>query len=161
MSHEQQQNLGATSSHKLATESVIAATSTIESQPATSIISIKPEQQLADEKVTYAEKTGRIQALSQFIESMTPLIWSIVLLIVIIPLLGNFTIAHSVTRPPESKSSRPSIVIVEPRPDLSKINQELANAINKAHTIAEAFASKENGINCTLYMDIFCCGSPI
>ena len=143
MSHEQQQNLGATSSHKLATESVIAATSTIESEPATSIISIKPEQQLADEKVTYTEKTGRIQALSQFIKSVTPLIWSIVILIVIIPLLGNFTIAHSVTRPPESKPPQTSIVTVEPRPDLSQINQELANAINKTHRLAQAYASNE------------------
>lgn len=141
MSQEQQQNLGATFSHKSATESVIAATSTIKSEPATSIISIKPEQQLANEKATYIEKTNRIQALSQFIKSVTPLIWSIVLFIVIIPLLGKLAIGH-----PEHPIVQPKphrTVIVEPRPDLSHINQELANAINKAYASAKGFASKE------------------
>ncbi|MGK7877910.1 MAG: hypothetical protein AB4426_32770 [Xenococcaceae cyanobacterium] len=83
--------------------------------------------------------------MSQFIKSVTPLIWCVVILIVIIPLLGRLLIAHSVT-PTTTQVTPPSpdsTIVIEPRPDLSKVNQAVEAAINKAHASAETFASKE------------------
>ncbi len=102
------------------------------------------EQRVESEKVTYAQKTDRIQALSQFVKSVMPLIWLAVILIVIIPLLGRLLIAHSVT--PNTTRINPSpdsTIVIEPRPDLSQVNQALESAIKKAHGSAEAFAAKE------------------
>ena len=102
------------------------------------------EQRVESEKVTYVQKTDRIQALSQFIKSVMPLIWLAVILIVIIPLLGRLLIAHSVT--PNTTKINPSpdsTIVIEPRPDLSQVNQAVESAIKKAHGSAEAFAAKE------------------
>ena len=46
-------------------------------------------------KATYAEKTDRIQAWVQFIRAVAPFIWAIVILVVIIPLVGQLFIAKA------------------------------------------------------------------
>ncbi|NEQ88861.1 MAG: hypothetical protein F6K26_55955, partial [Moorea sp. SIO2I5] len=43
--------------------------------------SVKPEE------VTYTQKTERIQAFTQLIKSVAPLIWTVVIIIVFIPLV--------------------------------------------------------------------------
>lgn len=89
------------------------------------------------EKITYSQKTERLKAIAQFIKTVTPMIWTIVILVVIIPLLGNFIISKSLT------NTATTAVIVSPPHDFSKVNQDIKNAIQTAHTTAENFASKE------------------
>ncbi|MCC3437964.1 MAG: hypothetical protein EAZ39_16675 [Oscillatoriales cyanobacterium] len=89
------------------------------------------------EKISYSEKTERLKVITQFIKTVTPMIWTIVIIVVIIPLLGNFLISKSLT------NTATTTVVVSPPHDFSKINQDLKNAIQKANTTAETFASKE------------------
>jgi hypothetical protein len=89
------------------------------------------------EKISYSEKTERLKVITQFIKTVTPMIWTIVIIVVIIPLLGNFLISKSLT------NTATTTVVVSPPHDFSKINQDLKSAIQKANTTAETFASKE------------------
>jgi hypothetical protein len=89
------------------------------------------------EKISYSEKTERLKVITQFIKTVTPMIWTVVILVVIIPLLGNFLISQSLT------NTATTTVVVSPPHDFSKVNQDIKNAIQTAHTTAETFASKE------------------
>jgi hypothetical protein len=89
------------------------------------------------EKVTYSQKTERLKVIAQFIKTVTPMIWTIVILVVIIPLLGNFIISKSLT------NTATTTVVVSPPHDFSKVNQDVKNAIQTARTTAETYASQE------------------
>ena len=88
-------------------------------------------------KITYSQKTERLKVIAQFIKTVTPMIWTVVILVVIIPLLGHFLISQSLT------NTATTAVVVSPPHDFSKVNQDIKNAIQTAHTTAETFASKE------------------
>ncbi len=89
------------------------------------------------EKITYSQKTERLKVIAQFIKTVTPMIWTIVILVVIIPLLGNFIISKSLT------NTATTAVVVSPPHDFTKVNQDIKKAIQTANTTAETFASKE------------------
>ena len=89
------------------------------------------------QKISYSEKTERLKVITQFIKTVTPMIWTIVILVVIIPLLGNFLISQSLT------NTATTAVVVSPPHDFSKVNQDIKNAIQTANITSEAFASKE------------------
>jgi len=89
------------------------------------------------QKISYSEKTERLKVITQFIKTVTPMIWTIVILVVIIPLLGNFLISQSLT------NTATTAVVVSPPHDFSKVNQDVKNAIQTANITSEAFASKE------------------
>ena len=92
------------------------------------------------EEISYSEKTERLRVIGQFIKTVTPMIWTIVILVVvIIPLLGNFLISQSLT------NTGTTAVVVSPPHDFSKVNQDIKNAIQQSHTTAETFAAKELG----------------
>ena len=90
-----------------------------------------------NEKISYSEKTERLKVITQFIKTVTPMIWTVVIIVVIIPLLGNFLISKSLT------NTATTAIVVAPPHDFSKVNQDIKNAIQTAHTTAETFASKE------------------
>ncbi|TAE95669.1 MAG: hypothetical protein EAZ79_17810 [Oscillatoriales cyanobacterium] len=81
------------------------------------------------EKITYSQKTQRLKVITQFIKTVTPMIWTVVILVVIIPLLGNFLISQSLT------NTATTTVVVSPPHDFSKVNQDIKNAIQKANTV--------------------------
>lgn len=89
------------------------------------------------EKITYSEKTERLRVIAQFIKTVTPMIWTIVILVVIIPLLGNFIISKSLTH------TATTTVVVSPPHDFSKVNRDVKSAIDTARNTAETFAAKE------------------
>ncbi|MEW6493913.1 MAG: hypothetical protein AB1589_15590 [Cyanobacteriota bacterium] len=110
-------------------------------------MSQEQEQQANDKnkKNTYAERTERIQALSQFIRSLTPFVWVAVILIVIIPLLGRGFIANSLSGDsgyPDSRSNR-IVTIDRTLPNPNELERAIATAITDAHTQAERFASAQ------------------
>ncbi len=108
-------------------------------------MSQEQEQQVNDKKVTYAERTDRIQALSQFIRSLTPFVWVAVILIVIIPLLGRGFIANSRSGHLEHRdsSSNPVVTIERTLPNPNQLDRAIATALTDAHTQAEHFASAQ------------------
>ena len=128
MSHEHPQTSDSTSDHK----------------PVTAVTKPEPKQQGVTEKVTYAQKTQRIQAWSQFIKSVAPYIWVAVILIVIIPLLGRGFIAGSLPDLAKSPdSNNPVVTIDKTLPNSNDIDNAIATAIREAHTNAQRFASEQ------------------
>lgn len=127
MSYEQPQNSDSESSH----------------EPAKTITEIEHNQPIASEKVTYTQKTERIQAFSQLIKSVTPFIWVAVILIVVIPLIGRGFIAGSFPDTPKSPESNGHVVTIDRvLPNPNDIDQAIATALQDAHTKAETFASE-------------------
>jgi hypothetical protein len=102
------------------------------------------EQQVRDEEVTYAEKTDRLKAWSQFIQTVTPFVWVAVILLVIIPLLGRGFIANSLSGDSgHSDSGNNSVVIVDRTlPNPNDLDRAIATALKDAHTKAESLASE-------------------
>ncbi len=102
------------------------------------------EQQVRDEEVTYAEKTDRLKAWSQFIQTVTPFVWVAVILLVIIPLLGRGFIANSLSGDSgHSDSGNNSVVIVDRTlPNPNDLDRAIATALKDAHTKAESLASQ-------------------
>ncbi|MEC4812504.1 MAG: hypothetical protein SAK29_04390 [Scytonema sp. PMC 1069.18] len=109
------------------------------------------EQTQNEEKVentTYGDKTERIKALSQFIKSVTPFVWTAVILFVIVPLLGRGFIASSLPNPlsnPNTSNPNTShsteVVIERTQQPWSQIDQDIVAAIKNADNEAKNFAS--------------------
>ena len=127
MSYEQPQNSDSESSH----------------DPAKAITEIEHKPPIAPEKVTYTQKTERLQALSQLIKSVTPFIWVAVILVVVIPLIGRGFIAGSFPDSPKPSESNGHVVTVDRvLPNPNDIDRAIATALQDAHTKAETFASE-------------------
>ncbi len=113
-------------------------------EPVISVTDTEQELQVADEEVTYVQKTDRIKAWSQFIKSVTPYIWAAVIMIVIIPLLGKGLIAGS---SPVDVRNLPNkngeVVIVKKRQPPKDIERAILTALSNAHSKSESFASKQ------------------
>ncbi|WP_199332458.1 hypothetical protein [Anabaena catenula] len=96
----------------------------------------------ADNTATYVAKTDRIRALSQFIKTISPYLWAIIIVVVIIPLLGRGFIANSYHQDiATSGNSKPARVIIDKQSDWNKVDESIVAAIKNANTTAENFAS--------------------
>jgi hypothetical protein len=144
MSDKQQSRSDITPNPNLVQDSAIATTNTTKNQPTNRTPTHQSQQQVETQKVTYIDKTHRLQAWSQLIQSITPFIWVVVILMVIIPLLGRAFIAGSATEKPTdlANKSREEVVIVTP-PNSSQLDQAMLTALQSAHHKAEIFASQE------------------
>ncbi|MEP0885884.1 hypothetical protein NDI49_30605 [Trichocoleus sp. ST-U3] len=112
----------------------------------TKVIPIEPtsQQQKSTTKGTYAEKTNRLQAWVQLIRSVAPFIWAIVILVVIIPLVGQIFIANAFSNKTDTTETNPPVAIVEERlVDWSKVNDAMKLTLDNAYKSAEDYASKE------------------
>ncbi len=90
---------------------------------------------------SYSDKTARIQAVSQLIKTLQPLIWVVVLLVVLFPLTGKYLIDQSLM-------GRPAPVpivkeIVRAAPDWSNVDRDVAAALQTAELDAEVYASQQ------------------
>lgn len=93
---------------------------------------------------TYADKTDRIQVWVQFIRAVAPFIWALVILIVIIPLVGQIFIANAFSNKTSTTETKPSVEVVEEHPvDWSKVNEAMKLTLDNAYKSAEDYASKE------------------
>ena len=97
-------------------------------------MSHEPEQQVNEKKVTYADRTERIQAWSQLIKSVIPFVWVAVILIVIIPLVGRGFIANSVSGNSGHSESEGNRVVVVDRtlPNPNELDRAIATAYQRA-----------------------------
>lgn len=102
------------------------------------------QPQETNAKATYAEKTDRIQAWVQFIRAVAPFIWAIVILVVIIPLVGQLFIAKAFsTKSITTETKHPIEVVEQHQVDWSKVNEAMKLTIDNAYQSAEDYASKE------------------
>lgn len=113
-----------------------------------------PEQQsiLSAQKVevvassaTFAEKTERIKAITQFVRTIAPFIWVAVLSIVLIPLGGKYLIGQSLNFSNSVGLVRPSIPveIKVQSTDWKAIDQALAASLQSARLSAQTYATAE------------------
>lgn len=100
--------------------------------------------QPADPSGSYAEKTDRILAWVQVIRSISPLIWAAVILLVIVPLGGQFFINQAFSSASENpKSESPKTAIVQPSINWRAVDTAVAQALTTAHARAENYASQQ------------------
>ena len=92
----------------------------------------------------YAEKTDRILAWVQVIRSISPLIWAAVILLVIVPLGGQFFINQAFSSASENpQSESPKTAIVQPSINWQAVDTAVAQALTTAHARAENYASQQ------------------
>lgn len=90
-----------------------------------------------DKTATYVAKTDRIRAISEFVKSISPYLWAIVIVVVIIPLLGRAVIAI----PPETRPVKPDpVVVVVDKFDWKILDESIITAIKNADVTAQNFA---------------------
>lgn len=112
----------------------------------TSVADTEQNPQEVEEKVSFVHKTERIKAWSDFIKSVTPFIWAVVIIIVIIPLVGKALIAvdSSPGKTGDSgKNPSKEISVVIPPQIPKDIDQALVTALSNAHSQSESFASEQ------------------
>lgn len=102
------------------------------------------QKQEVNTQGTYAEKTDRIQTWVQFIRAVAPFIWATVILIVIIPLVGQLFIANAFSNKTGTTETNPPITVVkEHTVDWSKVNEAMKLTLDNAYKSAEDYASQE------------------
>ena len=98
---------------------------------------------MSQDKPSYSQQTNRIKAWSQLISSISPFLWTAVILIVVIPLIGTFLISSSVKENTVNVEKKvPQEVVVE-IPDKNELDRALVTAFEDAHTKAESYASQQ------------------
>ena len=97
------------------------------------------QKQSPDNNVSHTEETNRVLALSQFIKSISPIIWTIVISVILIGILGKISISQgkNVLLP------KNTIEIVVPSPIPPYIDSDVKQKIENARTRAEQYASQE------------------
>ncbi len=102
------------------------------------------QQESSSKQSTYTETTDRIRAWVDVIKSVAPFIWAVVILIVIIPLVGQIFIANAFSTKTDTKATTPPIVVVEEHlVDWSQVNEAVKLTLDNARENAENYASKE------------------
>ncbi|GFE68256.1 hypothetical protein [Chroococcus sp. FPU101] len=98
---------------------------------------------MKDDQPSYTEKTERLKAWVQIVKSITPYIWLLVILVVFIPLIGQFFITRSISQNiPQKNLPKTEIVSITPLKQ-SNLDQALLEALQNAETTAKNSASKE------------------
>lgn len=102
------------------------------------------QPQETNTKGTFAEKTERIKAWVQVIKVAVPFIWALVILVVIIPLIGQLFIAKAFsTKSVTTNTNHPVEVVEKHLVDWSKVNEAVKQTLDNARRSAEDYASKE------------------
>jgi hypothetical protein len=118
-------------------------------QPETYIVKIsqddiKVEPPINSIQATYSEKTERFKTWVQLLKSIGPYIWMTVILIVIIPLIGQIFIANafSPNNTPQ-KTAKDDHAIVVKQPDWRKVNESMKATLDQARNTSEEYANQK------------------
>ncbi|MDY7021728.1 MAG: hypothetical protein SWJ54_10265, partial [Cyanobacteriota bacterium] len=103
----------------------------------------RPSSSPSETSGSYTEKTDRILAWVQLFRSISPLIWAIVILVVIIPLGGQFFLNQAFSSSSINRESEPQTVIVQPSINWQEVDTAVAQALTTAHNQAESYASEQ------------------
>lgn len=96
-----------------------------------------------DAKPTYAEKTDRLKTWIQFLKTLAPFIWLIVILIVIIPLVGQIFIANAFSPKSVTSNTEKTTVVIPATPDWNQVDLAMVTALQNARQSAKNYAEKE------------------
>ncbi len=103
-----------------------------------------PSSPPVDRSGTFSEKTGRILAWVQVIRSISTWIWTIVILLVIIPLGGQFFLHQAFSFPSlKITSERAKTVVVQPKVNWQEVDTAVAQALTRTHKEAENYTSQK------------------
>jgi hypothetical protein len=119
----------------------IRASSPAESETSTALVTVVSPTTRSTSPITYADKTQRLQAVTQLIKTLQPMIWGVVLLVVLFPLTGKYLIDQSLLT--HAAIPQPTREIVLSAPDLSDIDQDIVTALKTAETSATEYANQE------------------
>jgi hypothetical protein len=92
------------------------------------------------DRPTYSERTARIQALTQLIRAVQPLIWATVLTIVLIPLLGQYVMGRVLPLTQPTTAAGVPVEVAVATPDWSTIDAVMAQSLQEARRQAETYA---------------------
>lgn len=97
-----------------------------------------------EEKTSFSDKTSRIVAISQFIKSITPVIWVVVILVIVIRFWSTMPIFGASSELKSSpKTNSPVTVTVPPSISTTQFDEQIGLALRNAHSKAETFANQE------------------
>ena len=92
---------------------------------------------------TYTEKTERFKTWVELIKNIGPYIWLVVILVVIIPLIGQIFIAKAFAPNDTQKVQKHDTEVVVKMVDWTKVNESLKANLDQARNSAEKYAEKE------------------
>ncbi|GCL38978.1 hypothetical protein SR1949_40980 [Sphaerospermopsis reniformis] len=107
------------------------------------------EKEITNQIPTTAEaskpSTNFLQSIYQFLRFIIPGLWAIVIIVVIIPLIGQFFIAKSFQSTLPTTNSTDHSALVTPKKDIdwTQIEQEVYKSLQNARQGAEDYAAKE------------------
>ena len=108
---------------------------------------LKSETLQPDNQETNSEKvkawSGFITSLASLFKSLAPWLWATVLIVVIIPLIGQVFIANSFQSSEVEKPQEDQEMIVEPSPNWSQIDQAVVSVLKDARESADSYADQE------------------
>lgn len=87
--------------------------------------------------------SGFITSLANLFKALAPWLWATVLIVVIIPLIGQVFIANSFQSSETKDSQADQKVIVESSPNWNQIDQEVVSVLKDARKNAETYADQE------------------
>jgi len=101
----------------------------------------------ADHQETNSEKikpwSGLISSVASSLKSLAPWLWATVLIVVIIPLIGQVFIANSFQSLDTKQSQENQEVVVEPSPNWSQIDQAVVSVLQDTRESAESYADQK------------------
>ena len=92
---------------------------------------------------TYTEKTERFKTWVKLIKVIGPYIWLVVIVVVIIPLIGQIFIAKAFSPNDTHKVQKHDTEVVVKMVDWTKVNDSLKANLDQARNSAEEYAEKE------------------
>jgi len=92
---------------------------------------------------TYTEETERFKTWVELIKNIGPYIWLVVILVVIIPLIGQIFIAKAFAPNDTQKIQKHDTEVVFKPVDWTKVNESLKANLVQARNSAEEYAEKE------------------
>ncbi|MBO3457809.1 hypothetical protein G7B40_021835 [Aetokthonos hydrillicola Thurmond2011] len=104
-----------------------------------------PEEKSLNNQASYSEKTHRLLAVSQFLKSISPIIWTVVILIVVVSVWGRISIGSiggKYISKPSSDTTHGRVVITVPSVP-PQINRDVILALKNARASSEKYASEK------------------
>lgn len=104
---------------------------------------IRFEQPVNSTPSTYNEKTERFKTWVELIKVIGPYIWAVVILVVIIPLIGQIFIAKAFSPNDTQKVQKHNTEVVIKIVDWTKVNESIKANLDRGRNSAEEYADKE------------------
>lgn len=103
---------------------------------------VNGDDRRATSDVSFADRTERLQAISNLLQAVRPFVWIAVLAVLLLTLGGKFAINQADFLESRSIKDAPGIVEL-PKVSASKLDTATRQALKQAHVAAETYAQQE------------------